>query len=389
MRQLRIKGLVKIASAVRRELSGPVAPGRKEELRRWVAQSLREVDRITAGQGVTVTALPEPSRRAYRFLQTVDFDGVPEQAADSEVPIPRGNISLVGINAILDEFAAKAAEPMTDRQADELHASIRQNSVDWEAYLQREGFTGADLTPKSRAPRGWLAFFAERENFDAYVAAVNRARAAFESAIARSRRFSAPAIVEFRPIRGLYRIRGFPRATRVMMDTPMMCFSAELFASVAEGAILGGPKQAMVEAAEGEAYQGIRAELDSLSGVEEHTAGVYRDLAVSFQRVVADYFGGSFPRPRLTWSRAFTGRKFGHYDSIRDTVMISCTLDRADVPEFVLDSVMHHELLHKKLGVRWHDGRMHAHPAEFRREERTFTQYAEADAILRRLAAHA
>jgi hypothetical protein len=91
-------------------------------------------------------------------------------------------------------------------------------------------------------------------------------------------------------------------------------------------------------------------------------------------------------RPRLIWSQRITRGRFGHYNYSTDTVMISRSLDRADVPAFVVDHVMHHELLHKKHGLRWQDGRGHAHTAEFRAEESRFENYHEADAFLRRLA---
>jgi len=389
MPRLRIKGLVKVANTLRGELSGPLAPGRKDQLRELVVRSLREVDRIAAGHGVTPAALHEPSRRAYRFLQSLDFDAIARQPMVDADAAPAGNVSLMGINAYLDEMVAKLAKPTTAEQANELYGSIRSASERIETYLPSEQLAAKDLTPKSRSIRGWLAFFAERENFDAYLAAVRRARAAFESAIREGTRFSSPALVEFRPIHGIYQVRGHTDGTRVVLATPMICFADELFASVAQAAIHGGPKQAMVEAAGGEEYQGIQAELEALSGVEERTAGVHRDLEASFRRVAAAYFGQTLARPRLAWSLAFTGRKFGHYDPVRDTVMISCTLDRPDVPEFVLDSVMHHELLHKQLGVGWHDGRMRAHPAEFREQERRFVQYSEADGVLRRLAREA
>jgi len=91
-------------------------------------------------------------------------------------------------------------------------------------------------------------------------------------------------------------------------------------------------------------------------------------------------------RPRLTWSRSFTGRKFGHYDPIRDTVMVSSSLDRDNVPQYALDFVVFHELLHKELGVDWRNGRAAAHTPEFRAQERRFEQYREAEAALKRLA---
>jgi len=102
--------------------------------------------------------------------------------------------------------------------------------------------------------------------------------------------------------------------------------------------------------------------------------------------VNAAYFQGEMPRPGLTWSRQVTGRKFGHYDSTRDVVMVSMSLDTPAVPAYVVDFVVYHELLHKRLGVHWQNDRRAVHTPAFRREERRFRQYDLAEAALRQLA---
>jgi hypothetical protein len=163
--------------------------------------------------------------------------------------------------------------------------------------------------------------------------------------------------------------------------------STELFTRLAELMLRGAPtRQLVLEATASEAYQGILAELDAVAGVAEHTQGAFHDLSASFERVRRAHFDGTLTRPRLAWSRTFTGRKLGHYDRITDTVMISCSLDRADLPALALDFLMYHELLHKQLGVTWVGGRMSVHTPEFRAAEQRFAHYAEAEAILKKLA---
>lgn len=81
-----------------------------------------------------------------------------------------------------------------------------------------------------------------------------------------------------------------------------------------------------------------------------------------------------------------TGRKFGHYDWIQDTVMVSRTLDAAAVPAFLVDYIVYHELLHKQHGIHWVNGRGFAHTTEFQNDERRFERYQEAEAALERLA---
>jgi antirestriction protein ArdC len=78
--------------------------------------------------------------------------------------------------------------------------------------------------------------------------------------------------------------------------------------------------------------------------------------------------------------------EFGHYEPATDTVRLSRRLDSPDVPPFVLEHVMHHELLHRVLGAERRGDRRRYHSARFRREERRFEGYPEAEAFLEKLA---
>lgn len=104
-------------------------------------------------------------------------------------------------------------------------------------------------------------------------------------------------------------------------------------------------------------------------GAGEVTQGRCFDLTAVFARVNAMYFAGQLVRPWLTWNRQLTGAKFEHYDFLRDTVLLSVTLDAPHVPVYVVDFVLYHELLHKQLGVWVVNGRRYAHTAEFRAAE--------------------
>jgi hypothetical protein len=110
------------------------------------------------------------------------------------------------------------------------------------------------------------------------------------------------------------------------------------------------------------------------------------DLEAAFQRVNRTMFHGRLSRPRLSWLATTSLREFGHYVPATDLILISSQLDSAAVPEFVLDHVVHHELLHRQLGARLSGGRRVFHTAGFRRQEKRFPGYAEADAYLQRMA---
>lgn len=147
-----------------------------------------------------------------------------------------------------------------------------------------------------------------------------------------------------------------------------------------------GSKEPIVTRTTSDGYRNIQAELHRLSGDPGNTSGAFHDLEASFDRVNAEYFAGAMVRPRISWSRQITSCKFGHYDALHDELMISATLDSAEVPAFVVDSVVYHELLHKKHGIQWQNGRRAVHTPQFCAEERRFRMHAEAEEWIEKLA---
>ena len=113
------------------------------------------------------------------------------------------------------------------------------------------------------------------------------------------------------------------------------------------------------------------------------------DLGTIFERVNRAYFDGQLSRPRLTWSGRLSGCKFGHYDFETDTVCISSILDRPAVPGYVLEGIMHHELLHKKHGFRWQGNRRFVHTTAFKAEEKTFQYHRQVESYLNKLSRQA
>jgi hypothetical protein len=235
-----------------------------------------------------------------------------------------------------------------------------------------------------------MAYFADREQFDAYVAALRLAQPVMEASLIGHARFRLPLRIEFRPIRPLYRVVSRRDGTVLEMPAPAICFGPPEFAVLASGAFTGGAhgggRRKLLELMKGEAFQAIATELSVLGGIVEETIGQFHDLGASFTRVSQRYFNGEIQRPRLFWSRAATMRKFGHYDWLGGSLMVSRTLDRAEVPDLVVDFIMYHELLHQHHGIRWSGSRGYAHTAAFYRDERRFERHAEAEALLTKIA---
>ncbi len=138
--------------------------------------------------------------------------------------------------------------------------------------------------------------------------------------------------------------------------------------------------------ASGKQYKIIRESLEYLSILPgSFSAGKHHDLEKSFYRVNQYLFSDKLIKPHLVWNNRLTRRKFGHYQEDTNTVMVSISLDHPRVPEYVIDYVMYHELLHQKLGARLKNDRRYTHTPEFKKKELDFPQIAEAQQFLNKL----
>ena len=107
--------------------------------------------------------------------------------------------------------------------------------------------------------------------------------------------------------------------------------------------------------------------------------GEIYDLDEIFERLNRTYFRGTIERPTLSWSAKRTYRILGHHDSTHKTIVVSRSLDSADVPRYVVDYVLFHEMLHIHHPTVHHNGRRYNHTAAFRRDERKFAHYEQAE----------
>jgi hypothetical protein len=113
--------------------------------------------------------------------------------------------------------------------------------------------------------------------------------------------------------------------------------------------------------------------------------GRYVDLNEMFDRLNAQYFDSSVPKPRLSWSAKKTRYVLGRFDMTHRTIYVSRLFDSPEVPRSVTEYVMFHEMLHVKHQSRVEDSRLIVHTPEFKKEEKRFAKYEEAKQWLRRL----
>jgi hypothetical protein len=119
------------------------------------------------------------------------------------------------------------------------------------------------------------------------------------------------------------------------------------------------------------------------------SAGRFYDLDQLFARLNRRYFENQLVKPVLSWSQRRTRRILGHHDRAHDAIVISRTLDSSEIPQFVIEYVLYHEMLHVKHTPRSINGRRFFHHAAFRADERRFQFYTEAMAYLDRFSERA
>src|SRR5256714_2566256 len=103
--------------------------------------------------------------------------------------------------------------------------------------------------------------------------------------------------------------------------------------------------------------------------------GKVYDLNELFARLNRRHFNGEIETPVLTWSKRRAKRILGHHDAAHNTITISKALDSREVPEWFVEYILYHEMLHIKHPAQLINGRRYYHTPAFRSEEQRFPRY--------------
>ncbi len=118
--------------------------------------------------------------------------------------------------------------------------------------------------------------------------------------------------------------------------------------------------------------------------MEHRPAGAHHDLEPLFERLNQLYFESSLARPRLGWSTRVWLTQLGCFDPALNQIVLNRQLDHEKVPEYVVAYVLFHEMLHVKHPIQFARCRRESHTAQFRNDEKGFTDYARAMRFLAR-----
>lgn len=114
--------------------------------------------------------------------------------------------------------------------------------------------------------------------------------------------------------------------------------------------------------------------------------GRHFDLEKLFADLNARYFDGTLQCPHIGWSNRTWRRQFGCYDPGPNHILLNRRMDRPGVPQFAVEYVLFHEMLHVKHPTRRSGCSLVSHSREFREEEKRFTEFERARRVLDRLA---
>ena len=284
--------------------------------------------------------------------------------------------------------ASRGAESY-ENLAKNLSNDIHHNVETIQKILDQQELTPAGLSVRSRRAYQWLKYLDNQENLDAHLDSLQRINLYLPTIKVLPRFKKHKVDFSFFHIGSLYKIQASSSQIQITAQESFISAPDRVLIALLETA-LGKPAQAagqlIQEYTFSPLYKAARENLEYL-GIPQggFACGSAHDLAASFSRVNRTYFNGEITPPHLIWNNRLTFRKFGHYQWDTDTVMVSRTLDQRQVPDFVVDFVMYHELLHKKLGAPLLNSRRRVHTKKFRELEAKFPRYEEAQKYLNKI----
>lgn len=247
--------------------------------------------------------------------------------------------------------------------------------------------TGADLAIRSRRGYQWLKFLTDPSTLLAHLDFLQRVNLFLAREKGKVRKTLAFSLYHQG---SLYKISQHDGLREIVIQESFLTAPDRIiqeFLEISRDPSSGEARTVLRDYTFSKEYRKNRERLEYL-GIPPGTlsAGRVHHLDRSFSRVNQEYFQGKMARPHLVWNNRLTRRKFGHYQWDTDTVMVSSSLDQERVSEMVVDFVMYHELLHKKLGAKLANQNRIAHTPQFRKKENEFKQVEKARQRLNRLA---
>ncbi len=294
------------------------------------------------------------------------------------------------MNSLITKDSSIALKTLLD---DPKMAKIQENIHTYtqsvEGIFEKNDASAANLSARSRRSYQWLKFLSNDANLHQHLRTMKQLYHLVDkiSASRLKKKFKAKISVDH--FGGLYTMRAKGSALEIKIHEAFIFAPQDVLnalINIAYEKVTTQDKSLIKEFSSGETYSEALHELEYIGiPLGANAQGEHYNLEDVFERINRIYFHNQLKQPHLTWNRQLTYRTFGHYQYPTDTLMISRSLDLPNTPVFVLDFVMYHELLHKKMGYNLVNGRRYGHTPAFRKEERKFKKYQEAKDYMKKL----
>lgn len=272
-----------------------------------------------------------------------------------------------------------------------LQRALQQLVQGIEESLDRQHLTAGQLSRGSLKIYTWLKFLSVPEQLTLHLQATQTLHQLVASELASAVKFSSRCRT---PRMGLVNLSGLyqyrqptPTATaQLYLSQGFMVAEADILRAIAQTCLWGKNAQTsriIRNFSLSEDYRQVLLALEDQAAPTDRPEGKTYHLHQVFERVNREYFMGQQNRPRLTWSRRPTVRQLGHYEPARDRIVISSALDQEQVPLYVVEFVMYHELLHQCHRETWVNNRLMVHTPQFRQQEAQFREYDAVQTWLR------
>jgi hypothetical protein len=393
-----VNGLVKAMSVARDQLTQGIPVDGVEDFRQFVSSTLQHTEQLCLQNRISPQDLPRPSFQAYQYLKEIDLHHLPV-AGESKIVSPTIRISNLGTAACHIQIRMMEAARETyhkslgaRKKTRMVQSLIQQQCASIQWMLSKKKAKIDDLPLRSMQTAHWLMYLNDNEHFMLTLQQMTICCEIYEAIRMKNRSAkNAPLLermtFEFTPMAALYRWRIKDGKGTLSMHPGFLYAEQQVLQAILSSAILRRtPKHSLLirQMAGSPAFQKISKLLDG-HPIAGDALGQYYDLEELFQTINEQYFKNSCQQPKLKWTTRFTRRKFGMYLPSTDTIVVSLNLDQPTVPRYVVEFILYHEVLHKVLGMKNTAKRQIAHTTEFRRRERQFAHYQEAQQFLETL----
>ncbi|MFC1713897.1 hypothetical protein ACFL6S_09520 [Candidatus Poribacteria bacterium] len=391
---LRIKGIVKAFNEVRRQIKQGIPEEEADKFRSYVLNTVNTIEKICSEHHASPDELPHQSRNAYHFLKDLDLENLPILKNASPTPHKKqDSINIANVVKTCNAFICRLSEKAfvlaeSADSLDRIHKQIQETVNRIDEICRKSGVSPSALNTPSRNAYCFMRFLVSGSHLKHHVKTLCRATKLINDM--RPEHEKRQIVVQLTYMRHIYSAEKYGNAVLVKLSEGLIDADDETLKAIFRTIFHGKSqldKGVINDYIESEGFCGALYEIDSMLDLDEYNSkGRAFDLNSVFKEINREYFNGDMQKPSLHWSRSHTIAKFGHYQPSRDRVMISVTLDDENVPSFVVEFVMYHELLHKKHGAQLKKGKRYVHTQSFREEEQEFKRFQESNTYLRRLA---